>query len=144
MQGLGYNAYLKGVHEKLTADESKALKGQSSSKSKTTYDFIQLTSSKLKSNTLRPSERVQLLSQIELLYTEEETKRSTSEKSKTSLKVLITHADFVASLKETKPSISVQEKRKLDNVYRQFLNDRDGNMPDGTASSEIGGRTSLM
>lgn len=144
MQALGYNAYLKGVHEKLTADESKALKGQSSSKSKTTYDFIQLTSSKLKSNTLRPSERVQLLSQIELLYTEEETKRSTSEKSKTSLKVLITHADFVASLKETKPSISVQEKRKLDNVYRQFLNDRDGNMPDGTASSEIGGRTSLM
>lgn len=144
MQGLGYNAYLKGVHEKLAADESKALKGQSSSKSKTTYDFIQLTSSKLKSNTLRPSERVQLLSQIELLYTKEEASKSTKEVSGTSLKVVITHADFVASLKETKPSISVQEKRKLDNVYRQFLNDRDGNMPDGTASSEIGGRTSLM
>lgn len=144
MQGLGYNAYLKAVHVKLAADESLALKGQSSSKSKATYDFIQLNSAKLKNNTLRPNERMQLLSQIELLYSEEETKSSNKVTPESSLKVLIKQADFLASLEETKPSISVQEKLKLDNVYRQFMNDRDGNMPDGSASTEIGGRTSLM
>lgn len=144
MQGLGYNAYLKAVHEKLAKDEASALKGQSASRAKT-YDFVQLASDKLKQNTLRPSERMQLLAQIELLYAGEDSAKPVATNTlQPALKVLITHADFVASLKETKPSISVQEKRKLDAIYRQFVNDRDGNMPDGTASSEIGGRTSLM
>ena len=46
--------------------------------------------------------------------------------------------------KETKPSISHSEKTKLTKIYKEFVNDRDGNMPDGTPSNEIGGRTTLM
>ena len=34
-------------------------------------------------------------------------------------------------IKETKPSISHSEKIKLTKIYKEFVNDRDGNMPDG-------------
>ncbi|KAK9473109.1 P-loop containing nucleoside triphosphate hydrolase protein [Dipodascopsis tothii] len=49
-----------------------------------------------------------------------------------------------ASLRTTKPSISVSEQRRLRAIYREFLSERTGEMPSGTASSDIGGRTTLM
>ncbi|GAB7355216.1 hypothetical protein MBLNU459_g5770t1 [Dothideomycetes sp. NU459] len=51
---------------------------------------------------------------------------------------------IVKSLEGTRPSISRQEQRRLQAIYREFIVGRNGEMPDGQAGNEIGARTSLM
>ncbi|KAF2788701.1 peroxisome biosynthesis protein-like protein (PAS1/Peroxin-1) [Melanomma pulvis-pyrius CBS 109.77] len=49
-----------------------------------------------------------------------------------------------SSLETTRASISKQERRRLEGIYREFLVGRNGEMPSGQGGSEIGGRSSLM
>ncbi|TGZ78353.1 AAA-domain-containing protein [Ascodesmis nigricans] len=49
-----------------------------------------------------------------------------------------------SSLKTTRPSISPQEKTRLKRIYDEFVGDRNGDLPNGQGSTEIGGRSSLM
>lgn len=51
---------------------------------------------------------------------------------------------FESSLASTRSSISAQERRRLQGIYREFVVGRNGEMPSGQGGSEIGGRTSLM
>lgn len=145
MQGLGYNAYLKGVHVKLAASEAKADVNSKSLDDNDTYEFFQINSENLKNGKLRPNERVSMLKQIQQIFNKNDSNQDKPKVEDTEGdKVIITHQNFVESLKETKPSISLSEKRKLQNIYSQFISSRDGNMPDGSTSNEIGGRTTLM
>lgn len=49
-----------------------------------------------------------------------------------------------SSLATTRSSISAQERRRLEVIYREFVVGRNGEMPSGQGGTEIGGRTSLM
>ena len=49
-----------------------------------------------------------------------------------------------ASLKSTRASISVQERGRLETIYREFVVGRNGEMKSGEGNREVGGRTSLM
>jgi peroxin-1 len=49
-----------------------------------------------------------------------------------------------SSLATTRSSISAQERKRLQGIYREFLVGRNGDMPNGQGGTEIGGRTSLM
>ncbi|KAF1987799.1 AAA-domain-containing protein [Aulographum hederae CBS 113979] len=51
---------------------------------------------------------------------------------------------ILASLGQTRASISSQERRRLEKIYREFVWGRSGEMPSGQGGSEVGGRTSLM
>ena len=44
----------------------------------------------------------------------------------------------------TRPNVPAEEQRRLRGIYRTFAGDRDGNFPDGEASTQIGARSSLM
>jgi peroxin-1 len=48
------------------------------------------------------------------------------------------------SLAATRPSISVDERRRLERIYREFVVGRSGDLPSGQGGTEIGGRSSLM
>lgn len=48
------------------------------------------------------------------------------------------------SLKETRPSLSAQERNRLGRVYKEFVVGRSGDLKDGEQGTEVGGRTSLM
>lgn len=48
------------------------------------------------------------------------------------------------SLDTTRPSISRDERNRLNRIYREFVVGRNGEMPSGQGGSEIGGRSSLM
>ncbi|KAK9245846.1 P-loop containing nucleoside triphosphate hydrolase protein [Lipomyces tetrasporus] len=48
------------------------------------------------------------------------------------------------SLASTKPSISVKERERLAAIYHEFISGRSGEMPSGTASTDVGGRATLM
>ena len=58
--------------------------------------------------------------------------------------VIIEWKHIETSLKTTRQSISTDERRKLQRIYREFVVGRNGEMPSGEGSVEIGGRTSLM
>lgn len=49
-----------------------------------------------------------------------------------------------SSLANTRSSISAQERRRLEVIYREFVVGRNGEMPSGQGGTEIGGRSSLM
>ncbi|KAK5100761.1 Peroxisome biosynthesis protein pex1 [Exophiala xenobiotica] len=59
-------------------------------------------------------------------------------------KVYITWQHMEKSLASTKASISAQERRRLAVIYGEFVQGRNGEMPNGEGNKEIGGRTSLM
>ncbi|KAK9388271.1 P-loop containing nucleoside triphosphate hydrolase protein [Lipomyces mesembrius] len=48
------------------------------------------------------------------------------------------------SLASTRPSISVKERERLAAIYHEFMSSRSGDMPSGTASTDVGGRATLM
>jgi peroxin-1 len=58
--------------------------------------------------------------------------------------VFISWKHLVAALNETRASISSDERRRLERIYREFVVGRSGEMRDGQGSMEIGGRSSLM
>jgi peroxin-1 len=58
--------------------------------------------------------------------------------------VVIRWRHIVRSLQSTRASISVDERRRLEGIYREFVVGRNGEMPSGEGGREVGGRTSLM
>ncbi|CAK7228423.1 Peroxisome biosynthesis protein pex1 [Sporothrix eucalyptigena] len=58
--------------------------------------------------------------------------------------VVIRWKHVFKALDGTRSSISVQEKQRLERIYKEFVVGRSGEMRDGQGSMEIGGRTSLM
>ncbi|USP79756.1 hypothetical protein yc1106_07030 [Curvularia clavata] len=49
-----------------------------------------------------------------------------------------------SSLTSGRSSISAQERMRLKRIYTEFVDGRDGNLPNGQGGTEIGGRSSLM
>jgi peroxin-1 len=49
-----------------------------------------------------------------------------------------------SSLETTRNSTSAQERMRLERIYREFVDGRDGDLPSGQGGNEIGGRSSLM
>ncbi|KAG8525322.1 uncharacterized protein KY384_008966 [Bacidia gigantensis] len=60
------------------------------------------------------------------------------------VRVVIEWKHIDASLASTRRSISGEERKKFEHIYQEFVFGRNGEMPDGQASMEIGGRISLM
>ena len=58
--------------------------------------------------------------------------------------VIIQWEHLEASLRTTRSSISVEERRRLGRIYKEFVGERSGEMPNGQGPTEVGGRTSLM
>lgn len=146
MQGLGYNAFLKAVHEKLNQEPEKVSDAKDSNNFPT-YDFFQINAAETVKNDskLRPAEKLALLQKLEKVFGDEEgTSKRKQNSFSDNLKVLIRQCHIEESLADTKPSISATERKKLDDVYAEFSTGRDGNMPDGSASNNVGGRMTLM
>lgn len=58
--------------------------------------------------------------------------------------VTIQWTHIMKSLATTRASISPDERRRLDRIYREFVVGRNGEMPNGQGPTEVGGRSSLM
>lgn len=58
--------------------------------------------------------------------------------------VIIQWQHLQSSLRTTRSSISVEERRRLGRIYKEFVGERSGEMPNGQGPTEVGGRTSLM
>lgn len=58
--------------------------------------------------------------------------------------ILICWKHMERSLATTRRSLSEAERRRFEAIYNEFVFGRNGEMPNGEAGTEIGGRTSLM
>jgi peroxin-1 len=58
--------------------------------------------------------------------------------------VVIEWKHVEGSLKSTKASIGMQERKRLEMIYREFVVGRNGEMRSGEGNREVGGRVSLM
>lgn len=58
--------------------------------------------------------------------------------------VAIGWAHVERALQDSRSSISVEERRRLQSIYREFVVGRSGQLRDGQGSMEVGGRSSLM
>lgn len=135
LQALGYNAYLNAVHRRLKHDkeqENKLPEPQDAEK----VEFFQLDKE------LSLAEKSSLHEKIDNILNKNNPQEVKN--SKVDYQVAISLEDFQQALKDTSPSISVSERTKLKKIYNEFVSDRDGNMPNGTPSNQIGGRTTLM
>jgi len=65
-------------------------------------------------------------------------------KGDSKLEVMIEWKHIEASLATTKSSIGANERKRLERIYREFVVGRNGEMPSGQGSTEVGGRSSLM
>mgnify|MGYP001173995629 FL=1 len=143
LQGLGYNAYLKAVHEKLSDEEGFAAGHSDEFAKGNNYFMIDSTSTRSK---ITLHKNASLSKQIENLTEMTLTQKNSTkvEGNPVMTQVSVSNSHFMDSLRDSKLSISVSEKKKLNKIYTEFLTGRDGIMPDGGASHEIGGRTTLM
>lgn len=75
---------------------------------------------------------------------ESETNKDTSAAAAEQREVVIAWHHLVKALANTRASISNEERARLHTIYHEFVVGRSGQMKDGQASMEIGGRSSLM
>ena len=122
LQGLGYNAYLKSVHRTLQLQD---------------MDSYREGQREVEYTVLNPND-----SKIVVPESEQEDRKKPT--TNTSTPVTINLQDLLQACQETKPSISTSEFRKLQAIYQKFQDDRDGDMPPGEGSTDVGTRTSLM
>jgi peroxin-1 len=60
------------------------------------------------------------------------------------MEVVIRWEHLAKALEQTRASISADERKRLERIYREFVVGRSGDMKDGQGSMEVGGRSSLM
>lgn len=145
LQALLYNAYLDAIHDVV----DNKLDGDTSVDSNQNHEFFQLRTALGECKSIRLSElpvadRTSIVKKLDVLFGGSDNKPESTRQDEATASVTITPEHIHRSLQDTKPSISVKERRKLQAVYNQFVSGRSGEMPSGTASQDIGGRVTLM
>lgn len=173
LQALLYNAHLEAIHESINAateeKDKDGKKDKDAGGSDGALKFTTIGGSGSK-KTLSGAERQALTRKLELVLkntAQSQPKTSASKRilpphltsatlangalpdevetrKKGKSKTLVTEAHLETSIKSTRPSVPLEEQRRLRGIYRTFAGDRDGNFPDGEASTQIGARSSLM
>lgn len=124
LQALMYDAYLDAIHEYLETQEQQ--KPRIDSKTTNGDDYFQVGG---KSLDVSPY--------LDMRESENE-KPSTDTDD-----VIVNWTHLEKSLAGVKSSVPAKEVARLRGIYRSFLSDRDGEMPSGTSSNEVGGRVTL-
>ena len=172
LQALLYNAHLEAIHESINAATEEKAKDSKNDKD-AAADTLQFTTiGGAGKKTLSGAERQALMRKLELVLKNTQAQQPPSKTAKQVLpphltsaapngvhgagdvdgetpkksksKTLVTEAHLETSIKSTRPSVPLEEQRRLRGIYRTFAGDRDGNFPDGEASTQIGARSSLM
>lgn len=158
LQAVVYNAYLKGVHEKLELEAANHGIIEESERNETdTIEYKIILSNKLrrfeKNSALNKKKIETLVDNYKKLSFKNDnendmisnSKLVETEIEKVKEKIYISFDQLKESLSETKKSISVKELEKLKNIYEQFEGSkRPSEMKDGEGSTDVGVRATLM
>lgn len=161
LQAVLYNAYLEAIHDLVDIPEAE----EETEVNENNNDEEQVEFFHLKSDTINKTDINEIAKSRQLIIEKAKLKKtmeafktnsginqttmleikedeSKDEAPKVHAKIKTSH--ILKSLEETQPSISLNERLKLQAIYDQFVSGRSGDMPNGENSTEIGGRTTLM
>jgi peroxin-1 len=173
LQAVVYNAHLEAVHDALgdrtTGNEkpgakSSASKSSATASSKSFIQFLYSSSEEASGSVSMPPPAV-IAAKLEAIKNSRRRQRqlengsvnassnaaatpatngaeATTDELRDEIVVRWEHVE--RSLATTRSSLSPAERRRLNGIYREFVAGRNGEMPNGEASNEIGGRSSLM
>ncbi|KAL6716218.1 Peroxisome biosynthesis protein pex1 [Lecanora helva] len=174
LQAVVYNAHLEAIHDVLgDHDDSTKLNGKkqkdtSNSTQSSKYDILQFRFGTDSNPETTPSSinRVKeaadyaaIAAKLDALklakkkerharphpYDSSDSERKSDDPAKNAKQeVTIEWKHIEASLATTRSSISSEERRRLERIYREFVVGRSGEMGSGEGSTEVGGRVSLM
>lgn len=163
LQAVVYNAYLKGVHEKLDKDAEEATQNKSTNKmtADNELEYRIIVGEQEQGNGSKFGVAEVTRRKVDTVV--ENYKKSLSKSQKASLndetmvedgknqqmdggeRIIISAGHLKESLSETKKSISMKELEKLENIYAQFESSkRPSEMKDGEGSTNVGVRATLM
>ncbi|KAK8858426.1 hypothetical protein IAR55_002653 [Kwoniella newhampshirensis] len=154
LQGLVYGAHLEVVHSSLDDSKGRAEaasigKGKGKGKEevngkKEHKGYRQVAPEE---GTISAASRAEIASRIDTIV-KNSSRQSIEDDGESLLKHLhkpvIEQEHLLRSLSNTRPSVSVADKRRLEIIYRSFVNERDGKMGDGNLGRDTGTRVSLM
>ncbi|KAJ5105571.1 hypothetical protein NUU61_002918, partial [Penicillium alfredii] len=171
LQAVVYNAHLEAVHDALgdrsTGTDKPGAKSttttKNSSTSSSSRSFIQFlySSSEEASGSVSMPPPAVIASKLESIKNSRRRQRQLEQGTGGPPAVPVTNGTEPAadelrdeivvrwehverSLASTRSSLSQAERRRFQAIYREFVVGRNGEMPNGEAGNEIGGRTSLM
>ncbi|KAJ5347136.1 uncharacterized protein N7506_000389 [Penicillium brevicompactum] len=168
LQAVVYNAHLEAVHDALgdrTADTAKpGTKSSANSANASSKSFIQFlySSSEEASGSVSMPPPAVVSAKLEAIKNSRRRQRQLEQGSAGSTgpapvangpepaadelreDIIVRWEHVERSLNTTRSSLSAPERRRLQGIYREFIAGRNGEMPNGEAANEIGGRTSLM
>ncbi|KAL4807173.1 P-loop containing nucleoside triphosphate hydrolase protein, partial [Aspergillus unguis] len=169
LQAVVYNAHLEAVHDALgdrTGDKPPAKAANSSTPSTSSRSFIQFLYSDLeqRAGTVAMPAPAVVASKLDALKNARRRQRQLEQGGNNSSasanaqpttnsqaqgpdesreEIIVRWEHMERSLNTTRSSLSEAERRRLLAIYREFVEGRDGEMPNGEGGREIGGRTSL-
>lgn len=174
LQAVVYNAHLEAVHDALgdkttggdrPGAKPSATKGSSANASSRSFiQFLYSSSEEASGSTAMPTPAV-IAAKLEAIKTARRRQRQLetgsalsgptsaaapatngTEPSADELRdeIIVRWEHIERALATTRSSLSPAERRRLESIYREFVAGRNGEMPNGEASNEIGGRSSLM
>ncbi|GBC05391.1 hypothetical protein RclHR1_00620031 [Rhizophagus clarus] len=148
LQALLYNAHLKAIHEAI--DTEKSLEKYKSNSDGSDMQFISINAKSAKNavTSLTAAEKGQISQRLALIKKGFVTKKTTTiEKDDDDIKkkriAIITNEHMRASLEITRPSTTPEERARLATIYEEFITGRNGEMPSGIFSHEVGQRSTL-
>ncbi|KAI9925000.1 hypothetical protein ASPWEDRAFT_45127 [Aspergillus wentii DTO 134E9] len=165
LQAVVYNAHLEAVHDalgdKTTNDKGNTKNGvKQASTNSSTKSFIQFLYSEQGTGSVSMPPPAVVASKLEAMKNSRRRQRqmeqgnannaapapttngASEEEPREEIWVRWEHVE--RSLATTRSSLSAPERRRLEGIYREFIDGRDGEMPTGEGGREVGGRTSLM
>ncbi|KAL4914710.1 P-loop containing nucleoside triphosphate hydrolase protein, partial [Aspergillus aurantiobrunneus] len=167
LQAVVYNAHLEAVHDALGdrsgGDKPPAKTAKSSTPSTSSRSFIQFLYSDLeqRAGTVAMPAPAVVASKLDALKNTRRRQRQLEQGGANSAptnaatnshepgpdesreEIIVRWEHMERSLTTTRSSLSEAERRRLLAIYREFVEGRNGEMPNGEGGREIGGRTSL-
>lgn len=159
LQAVLYNAYLDAIHDVVDLEEAKEegdVDITQANDNGPEFFEVELGNKQksVSSNRSKLAQRAKTAKKLEALLLHQDfaygeamvdtVTDGTSADSNSNEQVFIMPHHIAKSLEDTQPSISYKERIKLQAIYDKFVSGRSGDMPNGTPSNEIGGRTTLM
>ncbi|KAI8379654.1 P-loop containing nucleoside triphosphate hydrolase protein [Radiomyces spectabilis] len=157
LQGFLYNAHLEAIHGAINIDSfrDQQSKTKEASKNEDKSDFImigQVSPSSAKAPLTR-AEKGQISQRLAMIKKgvtrpvsskKQDSKQDENNKQAPQQHVAqITAAYLEKSLKATRPSITEEERQRLQAIYNEFVTGRTGELPSGEGAKGVGKRTTL-
>ncbi|GAO47030.1 AAA-domain-containing protein [Saitoella complicata NRRL Y-17804] len=152
IQAVLYNAHLEAIHEVLENKQEQLQEETANGEQQQSNQLVQFVKFKLNQKENRKeslAERSAWMARVsDILKPKSGDSESLAEEDgeahTDAAHVMIQRKHIDSSLSTTRPSISKDERQRLARVYHEFVVGRSGEMPNGMASNEIGGRETLM